>query len=114
MAPAFYKDDKYKKYLEQWNTRLGLESIKMRQMIEQNADIGNNKTARAHKAEIQTYIANALAKEKARGLNEVYITDHTPRQKRYHTANKKEDEDFYRYEQSLKEYNEATTPVQQT
>jgi hypothetical protein len=52
MAPAFYKDDKYKKYLEQWNTRLGLESIKMRQMIEQNADIGNNKTARAHKAEI--------------------------------------------------------------
>lgn len=30
MAPAFYKDDKYKKYLEQWNTRLGLESIKMR------------------------------------------------------------------------------------
>lgn len=81
-------------------------------MVESNSNIGCSKTVRAHKAEIQSYIANALAKEKARGLSEVYITDHTPRQKRYHTANSKEDADFYRYEQSLKEYNEAPTPAQ--
>lgn len=84
MAPAFYKDDKFKKYMEQWNVRKGLENIKLRQMLElQTSD--NERTHRAHKAELQSYIAAALAKEKGRPLADVYITDHKPRQKKYHT-----------------------------
>lgn len=65
-----------------------------------------DRTARAHKKEIQNYIAQALAKEKGRGLKDVYITDHQPRQKKYHTNNRAEDLAFYKYEQSLKEYND--------
>lgn len=55
---------------------------------------------------MQNYIAQALAKEKGRGLKDVYITDHKPRQKKYHTNNKSEDLAFYKYEQSLREYND--------
>jgi hypothetical protein len=35
MAPAWYKEDKMPKFFDQWNTRLGLESIKMRHMLEE-------------------------------------------------------------------------------
>lgn len=40
-------------------------------------------------------------------MEDVYITDHKPREKKYHTNSKKEDEAFYKYEQSLKEYMDA-------
>jgi hypothetical protein len=33
LTPAFYKDEKYEKFLRQWKLRLGLESIKMRHSI---------------------------------------------------------------------------------
>lgn len=65
-----------------------------------------DRTCREHKKEIQNYISQALAKEKGRGLKDVYITDHKPRQKKYHTNNKAEDLAFYKYEQSLKDYND--------
>jgi len=33
IAPAFFKEHKFKKYIEQWNTRLGLENMKIKHMM---------------------------------------------------------------------------------
>jgi hypothetical protein len=35
MAPAWYKEEKMGKFFEQWNTRIGLEGVKMRHMLEE-------------------------------------------------------------------------------
>lgn len=40
-------------------------------------------------------------------MKDVYVTDHTPKDKKYFTTNAKEDEEFYRYKQSLAEYNSS-------
>ena len=80
-APAFFKEEKLKKYMDQWKVRVGLEAIKKRQAIEyvnQNG-IPNPKMERAHKQEIESYIENALQNEKARRMKDVYITDHQPK-----------------------------------
>jgi hypothetical protein len=34
----------------------------------------------------------------------VYVTDHQPKTKKYFTTSKKEDEEFFRYNQALHEY----------
>ena len=39
----------------------------------------------------------------------MYVTDHTPKTKKYFTMNKSEDEKFYNYKRALAEYN---APVQ--
>ena len=69
------------KLYDQWNTRLGLESIKMKHFIESTntEDPFCPKRAARHKAEIAAFIGAAEAKEKARGMDDVYITDHTPK-----------------------------------
>lgn len=36
----------------------------------------------------------------------MYVTDHTPKDKKYFTLNNSEDEHFYRYKKSLEEYNQ--------
>jgi hypothetical protein len=38
-------------------------------------------------------------------LKDVYVTDHTPKDKKYFTLNKSEDEKFYNYKKSLEDYN---------
>lgn len=45
-------------------------------------------------------------------MDDVYITDHKPKQQRYHTTNAKEDKDFFKYSQSVAEFNaQSTTPA---
>jgi hypothetical protein len=38
-------------------------------------------------------------------LKDVYVTDHTPKDKKFFTTSKDEDEEFYRYKKSLAQYN---------
>lgn len=42
-------------------------------------------------------------------MEDVYITDHTPKNKRYHTLNADEDSDFFKYAQSVAEFKEASS-----
>lgn len=62
---------------------------------------------KAHKAELASFINKARDNEKSRGMSDVYITDHTPTQKKYLTKTKADDEAFFRYHQSVKEMNDS-------
>lgn len=42
-------------------------------------------------------------------MEEVYVTDHQPVAQKYLTSNEDEDQDFYDYEKSVAEYNQAGT-----
>lgn len=33
ITPAFYKEEKYERFMRQWDLRLGLEFVKMRQAL---------------------------------------------------------------------------------
>lgn len=43
-------------------------------------------------------------------LKDVYVTDHTPKPKKYTTLNKKDDMAFFNYYKSLEEYNQLPVP----
>lgn len=59
------------------------------------------------KDEIEYTIAEAYRKEKEEVWKDVYVTDHTPKPKKYLTLNKNEDQDFFNYKKSLQEYNKV-------
>jgi hypothetical protein len=40
----------------------------------------------------------------------VYVTDHSPKTPKFATINSKDDEQFFRYKQSLEEYNSQPAP----
>lgn len=85
------------------------------------------------KEEIEQFLAQAYEDEKnedicsykiggdnseSKGtLKNVYLTDHTPKEKKYFTLNKEEDEKFFKYKKSLEEYNstisikKSTAPI---
>jgi hypothetical protein len=69
--------------------------------------INDPKMVRAFKAEIGGYINEALDHEKERRMQEVYITDHSHKKKMFLTNSKKEDKEFFRIAESLKEWNAA-------
>ena len=43
-----------------------------------------------------------------RDLENVFVTDHSPKPKRLHTNSEAEDEDFYAYEQKLKDFHTSS------
>lgn len=45
-----------------------------------------------HKAEIQSVLAEAYAKNRAANMKDVYVTDHQAKAKKYHTNSEEEDE----------------------
>lgn len=106
-TPAFYREEKLAPFMRQWSHRLNLEVIKMRHAISNRA--GDTNQRKQMKAEIEAYIQKAYREEQEALLQDVYVTDHSPRQAKYHTTNKKDDEQFYNYKQSLAEYN--STPA---
>jgi len=57
------------------------------------------------KEEIEEYITSSYQAEMEDSLVDVYITNHEPKVRKYHTNNSKEDEQFYKYLKSVKEYN---------
>jgi hypothetical protein len=62
------------------------------------------------KEEIEGYIQKVYKEEQEQLLKDVYVTDHKPKQARYNTINNKDDEQFFKYKQSLQEYN--STPAE--
>lgn len=83
-------------FYRQWNARLGLEMIKLRHALVNRP--GDAEQKRRMKAEIEGYIAKAYADEEAAQLKDVYVTDRVPKHKKYATINKKDDEQFFRYQ----------------
>lgn len=60
------------------------------------------------KEEIQAFIADAEAKDhELQNLQNVYTTDHVPKQKKYNTLNEEEDSQFFEYLKRVKEYNQS-------
>jgi hypothetical protein len=57
------------------------------------------------KAEIEAFLQSAYKEEREALLKDVYVTDHKLKQAKFNTINKKDDEQFYNYKQSLAEYN---------
>lgn len=102
-TPAFYKEDKLPTFYRQWSRRLGLETIKMRHAIFNRP--GDEQQRMKMKREIESYVAETLELEAAAQLQDVYVTDRVPKQKRFATTNKAEDEQFFRYKQALDQYN---------
>ncbi len=89
LTPSFYKDEKMEKFMRQWESRLGLEFVKMRQALAANPN--DKKQALRFKEEIEAYVAGAYQKELEAEMKDVYVTDHQAKQKRYATLNKQDD-----------------------
>jgi len=101
-TPAFYTDAKFDKFHRQWQQRLGLELIKIRQA--QEWEQGNEVQAKAHKAEIQNYIAEVQEKQIEHNMKDVYVTDHKKATAKLLTHSEEEDAAFFKYKQALAAY----------
>jgi spore germination cell wall hydrolase CwlJ-like protein len=95
MTPAFYKQDKLPKFYKQWTSRLKLEIIKMKHSL--IAADATPQQKRQMKEEIENFINKAYEIDQEAQLEDVYVTNHEPRQKKFLTASSQEDEQFYRY-----------------
>lgn len=93
-TPSFYKEEKMEKFNRQWGNRLQLELIKMKHSLMDSKD---PKVKKAMKNEIESFINSAYDEEFNETLKDVYVTNHIPRDKKYFTTNKSEDEQYYRY-----------------
>ncbi len=98
-TPSFYKEEKLETFARQWKHRLNLEIIKMRQAILNRP--GDAVQRKKMKEEIEGFIQKVYKEEQEALLKDVYVTDHKPKQSKYNTINNKEDEQFYKYKQSL-------------
>ena len=109
MTPSFFKDKKYERFIFQWNIRLGLEQVKLKQAFIEKK--GDKQQQKEFKEELLNYLEHAEDQRVKYEMQDVYVTDHNPKEKRYATTSAQEDEDFYKYQQSLKEYNSKPTPA---
>lgn len=101
--PSFHNAESEKKLFFQWNLRLGLEQIKLKQA--QMTIVGDKEQHERFENEINEYIHFAEEELFKYNMGEIYVTDHTPRERKVHTLNKTEDQKLYAYHQALKEYN---------
>ena len=109
-TPAFFKREKFNKFLEQWSIRLDFEALKMRHARELRS--GDMAQRDQMKAEVSAFLAEADQRMLAQELSDVYVTDHKPAVKKFSTLSDEEDEEYFNYAQSLKEYNqEEVTPA---
>jgi hypothetical protein len=99
MMPAFYKEEKVEKMMKQWKLKLGLEVIKMRQAL--IARVGDKQQYKQFKNEIADYLSYADEQVSLDQLNDVYVTDHKPKPKKYITLGNDEDQAFFKYNQEL-------------
>jgi hypothetical protein len=109
MTPSFYRDDKYEKFLKQWDYRLGLENIKIKHALVPN--YGDAQTIRSEYNEIYEYLNWVQAEQNKEELKNVYVTDHKFKAPKLNTLNEDEDVDFYNYQQSLNDYQKTSDPV---
>ena len=100
--PAFYTDEKYAKWFEQYAIKLEFESLKIRHAQElRSGDLAQRDRM---KDEVQAFLADAEKKMLERELKDVYVTDHTPTVKKFSTLNEDEDVEYYNYVQAVEEY----------
>jgi hypothetical protein len=102
--PHFYKREKMVKFYRQWNHRRGLELIKMRHAKKYGL-YPTQAQLDEMSAEISAYIDECYQYEREAKLEDVYVTDHTPVEKKYVTNGEADDEDFYNYARAVEEYN---------
>jgi len=102
-TPAFFREEKMEAFQRQWDARLGLEVIKIRQAMTNR--VGDVNQRKKQKEEIEQYIQKVYQDEKEASLSDVFVTDHTPKQARFTTTGLKDDEQFFKYKQALEEYN---------
>ena len=57
------------------------------------------------KAELSNFVQDCYDHEEMRQLDDVYVTDHKPVDKKYLTGSEEEDQDFFDYQQSIDDYN---------
>ena len=94
-TPAFYKDEKMEAFHRQWDARLGLEIIKMRQALTNR--VGDRHQRQMHKEEVESYIRKVYQDEQEALLKDVYVTDHKPKDRKYSTTGSKDDQQFFAY-----------------
>lgn len=111
-TPAFYKNEKFQKMMQQWDWRKGLEAIKMKHALIHNNYDRNLRDSQ--KAEIQSYLGWVRDQQQKEFLKDVYITDNKPQTPKYNVNNQKELDTFYRYQKSLEQYNSDIEGTQQT
>jgi quinol monooxygenase YgiN/DNA-binding transcriptional MerR regulator len=108
-APAFYTDERMKKFMKQWNQRLGLELLKIKQADEQSND---PRVYQKHKEEIAAYVAQTEQKNVEDQWQNLYVTDHKKKAEKLLTHSDEEAEAFFKYKQALNAYKaEAPKPV---
>lgn len=109
-TPAFFREEKMETFQRQWDARLGLEVIKIRQAMTNR--VGDINQRKKQKEEIEQYIQKVYQDENEASLSDVYVTDHTPKKARFTTTGSKDDEQFFKYKQALDDYNsQAISPV---
>ena len=59
---------------------------------------------KAMKNEIQAYLSSVKQQQLEDSMKDVYITDHKYKARKLNTTSADEDEHFYKYSQSLKQY----------
>lgn len=89
-TPVFYKDEKYQKWLKQWNQRSILEIIKIKQSL--TIKPGDAAQRKANKYEIQKYINDVYASQIEENMQDVYVTDHKKKTEKLLTFSEAEDE----------------------
>ena len=109
-TPAFYKKDKYQKFLQQYSFRLDFEALKMRHAKELRT--GDLVQRDQQKQEVQAFLDNVDQQMAEAELKDVYVTDHKPLVKKYSTLSDEEDMEYFNYTRSLEDYNkEAVKPA---
>jgi len=105
-APAFYKENKWKRFMSQWQSRSEFELLKAKHAIQLSGATAklDPKLRRQMKDELGAFIAKAHEKDAALQMEDVYITDHVAKTKKFNTLSEEEDQQFYDYLKSVEEY----------
>lgn len=95
MSDIYYDPKKFERLSRHWNYRMGLDDIKCVQAMTFD---GTRQQQQAFKEEISAYIEHAEMDDHEKTyLKDVYITNHIPKEKKYITHNKKEDQKYFDY-----------------
>jgi len=109
MTPIYFREEKYEKFLKQWEWRLGLEQIKLKHAL--NPNHGDPRAIRAEYQELYDYFNYVKVEQQKEAMRDVYITDHKKKAEKMHTLSEEEDAQFYEYMQSLNNYQKAPEPT---
>ena len=102
-TPAFYKPEKFNKFLKQYAIRLDFENLKKRHAKELR--MGDLAQRDRMASEVSAFLKDADRQMLETELEDVYVTDHTPKSKKFSTLSEEEDQEYFAYMRSLEDYN---------